>query len=92
MSSLLPPLKSSSGYLAIVLNAHTPYIHHIKPQLHNDDYWLFDHILDSYFPLLDMMERLYTEGVPYRLTLSLSPTLLEMLADPQIQERFDRYL
>ncbi len=92
MSSLLPPLKSSSGYLAIALNAHTPYIHHIKPQLHNDDYWLFDHILDSYFPLLDMMERLYTEGVPYRLTLSLSPTLLEMLADPQIQERFDRYL
>ncbi|MGM9998646.1 MAG: 1,4-alpha-glucan branching protein domain-containing protein [Candidatus Bruticola sp.] len=94
MSVLTPPLPQSKGYLAIVLDAHTPYIRPRRSlaQLYNDEYWLFDHILDSYFPLLDLLERLYAENVPYRLTISLSPTLLEMLDSSRMQERFDRYL
>ncbi len=86
------PTPKGPAYLSIILNAHTPYVRHPKNKPCNDEYWLFDHILDSYLPLLDSLERLHAEGVPYRLTLSLSPTLLEMLDDPIIQERFDTYL
>ena len=82
----------SRPQLALVLNAHTPYIRHPRGKWCNDEYWFYDHLLDSYLPLLDLLERLESEGLPYRLALSLSPTLLEMWADPTLQERFAQYL
>jgi len=47
-------------------------------------------VLECYLPLLDLLERLGDEGVPVRLTLSLTPTLVAMLEDPLLRERIDR--
>lgn len=57
-----------------------------------EEAWLHQALLECYLPLLEVWERLAAEGVPFRLTLSLSPTLLEMLDDPLLKERFRRYL
>ncbi|HXE71687.1 MAG TPA: DUF1957 domain-containing protein, partial [Candidatus Nitrosotenuis sp.] len=82
----------SQGYLALVLHAHLPYVRHPDPERPMEEAWLHQALLECYLPLLEVWERLAAEGVPFRLTLSLSPTLLEMLDDPLLKERFRRYL
>ena len=46
----------------------------------------------TYIPLILALQRLVRNGVQSRLTLSISPTLTEMLADPLLQSRALRYL
>ncbi len=77
----------ASAYLSIVLHAHLPFVYHgDDPCPHRDD-WLQEALVESYIPLLQSWHRLLEEGVPFRVTLSLSPTLLCMLRDPLVQGR-----
>lgn len=80
------------GYLSIVLHAHLPYVHHPEYDSFFEENWLFEAMLDCYLPLIIMLDRLQQDNIGYRLTLSLSPTLITMLQDPLLQERFDRHL
>lgn len=80
------------GGLCIVLHAHLPYVHHPEYERFFEERWLFEAITECYLPLLDMCERLNRDRVPYRLTLSLSPTLLSMLSNELLQERYVRHL
>lgn len=82
----------NNGYLAIVLHAHLPYVHHPEHDSFFEENWLFEAISECYLPLLAMLERLRYDRVAYRLTLSLSPTLMAMLRNPLLQNRFLRYL
>lgn len=82
----------SPASLALVLHAHLPFVRHPEyPEFLEED-WLFEAITETYLPLLQMLDRLRHEGVPFRLTLSLTPTLCSMLRDPLLQERYVRYL
>lgn len=76
------------GYLAIILHAHLPFVRHPEHEDSLEERWLFEAITESYIPLLLMLDRLEDEGIDYRLTLSLSPTLLSMLADSFLQHRY----
>lgn len=80
------------AYLMLVLHAHLPYVRHPEYPSFLEERWLFEAITECYLPLLDMLERLAGEGVPHRLTLSLSPPLMSMLADPLLQARYRRHL
>src|SRR4029077_15355806 len=57
-----------------------------------EENWLFEAITESYIPLLFMMQRLVNDGVPFKLTMSITPTLCAMLRDPLLQSRYLRYL
>ena len=50
--------------------------------------WLFEAIIETYIPLLSVLDGLKRDGIPFKLTLSLTPTLIFMLGDPLLQERF----
>ena len=50
--------------------------------------WLFEAITETYIPLLHIFERLCHDGVPWRLTMSLTPPLLSMFMDPLLQDRY----
>ncbi len=76
------------GYLAIVLHAHLPYVRHPEYEDALEEYWLYEAITETYIPLLLMLESLLEDGVDFRLTLSLSPTLASMLVDPFLQQRY----
>jgi 1,4-alpha-glucan branching enzyme len=80
------------GYFCLILHAHLPFVRHPE----NDDFleedWLYEAIGETYLPLLEVFLRLREEGIPYRLTLSISPTLAEMLSDPLLKKRFDERL
>ncbi len=81
-----------TGYLALVLHAHLPFVRHPEHDQALEEDWLFEAITETYIPLLDMFEKLEKDGVDFRLTISLSPTLIEMLNDKFLQGRYLRYL
>jgi 1,4-alpha-glucan branching enzyme len=82
----------SRGYLALVLHAHLPFIRHPEHDPFLEEDWLFEAITETYIPLIGVLQRLVRDGVQSRLTLSISPTLSEMLDDPLLQSRYLRYL
>ncbi len=82
----------STGYLALVLHAHLPFVRHPEHEDFLEEDWFYEAISETYLPLLRVFHRLRDDGVPYRLTLSLTPTLCAMLRDPLLQRRYVRYL
>lgn len=82
----------NKGYLSIVLHAHLPYVHHPEHDSFFEENWLFEAIIDCYLPLVAMLDRLQRDAIRCRLTLSLSPTLISMLQNELLQNRFLRHL
>ena len=80
------------GYLALVLHAHLPYVRHTEHEESLEENWLFEAITETYIPLFLVLESLIEDGVDFRLTFSVSPTLASMLADPFLQDRYLRKL
>jgi len=77
-----------SGYLALILHAHLPFVRHPEHEHFLEEEWLFEAITETYIPLLRMMDRLTGERVPFKLTMSLTPTLCAMLQDDLLRERY----
>jgi 1,4-alpha-glucan branching enzyme len=80
------------GYLALVLHAHLPFVRHPEYDDFLEEDWFFEAVTETYLPLIDIMTRLVTEKVHFRLTMSLTPPLCAMLSDPLLQARYKRYL
>jgi 1,4-alpha-glucan branching enzyme len=80
------------AYLALVLHSHLPFVRHPEAERFLEENWLYEAITETYLPLLAVFERLEQEGVPFRLTLSVSPSLAEMLGDPLLQSRYLTHL
>lgn len=76
------------GYFALVLHAHLPFVRHPEYDDFLEEDWLLEAIIESYVPLLDALERLVSDGVPVCMTLTISPTLCEMLSDPLLHNRY----
>jgi 1,4-alpha-glucan branching enzyme len=53
--------------------------------------WVHEAMAETYLPLLDALYDLRDEGVPYRLTIGITPILAEQLGDPLIIEHFIHY-
>lgn len=80
------------GYLALHLHAHLPYVRHPEHANFLEERWYFDAVVDTYIPLIVRFKQLHSEGTPFRLSMTLSPTLLSMFADPLLGERFQEHL
>lgn len=80
------------GNVALVLNAHFPYVRRAGRWPHGEES-LHKVIAESYVPLLTMLHdlRSVTPGGA-ALTLAISPILLEQLADPVITKHFTVWL
>jgi 1,4-alpha-glucan branching enzyme len=80
------------GYLTLVLHAHLPYVRHPEFDDFLEEDWLYEGITETYIPLLEVFDSLERDGVDWRLTISISPTLAAMLSDPLLQYRYVRHL
>jgi 1,4-alpha-glucan branching enzyme len=80
------------GHLALILHAHLPFVHHPEHEHFLEEDWFFEAITETYIPLLRMMQRLVNDGVPFKLTMSLTPTLCAMLQDQLLRERYVRHV
>ncbi|MDQ6858629.1 MAG: DUF1957 domain-containing protein [Chloroflexota bacterium] len=75
---------------ALVLHSHLPYVRGAGRWPHGEE-WVHEAILGTYLPLLVLLHDLRADGVRYRITIGLTPTLIEQLADPDICTRFLAY-
>lgn len=80
------------GLLSIVLHAHLPFVRHPEHDYFLEENWLYEAITETYVPLIHMFEGLGRDRVPCRLTMTLTPSLLSMLRDPLLQERYLRHI
>ncbi|HTA44750.1 MAG TPA: glycogen synthase GlgA [Bryobacteraceae bacterium] len=76
------------GYLALILHAHLPYVRHLEHKDFLEENWLFEAITETYIPLFLILDDLLSDGIDFRLTISLTPTLASMLLDPPLQARY----
>jgi 1,4-alpha-glucan branching enzyme len=76
------------GYWCLQLHAHLPYVRHPDYQDFLEEDWLYEAISETYIPLLSVFEKLYEDGIDFRLTMTITPSLAGMLADPLLQSRY----
>src|ERR1700689_4459631 len=86
----MPP--GPTGYLALVLHAHLPFVRHPEHARHLEERWLYEALVECYLPLLDAFDRLAAEEVPFALTMSVTPPLAAMMKDELLRQRFHEHL
>jgi len=77
----MPP-EQTAGDLAIVLHSHMPYVDGFGTYPFGEE-WLFDAVVRSYLPVLEVAERL---------TMTITPVLADQLEDAGVRERLRRFL
>ncbi len=75
----------------VVLHAHIPWVRRAGRWPCGEE-WLFQALLSSYIPLLDVLDRLHSRGIRQAITLGVTPVLIEMLRDEYLLAEFDRYV
>jgi 1,4-alpha-glucan branching enzyme len=74
--------SDSAGDLAIVLHSHMPYVEGFGTYPFGEE-WLFDAVIRSYLPVLEIADRL---------TMTITPVLADQLEDRGVHERLRRFL
>lgn len=74
--------ESSAGDLAIVLHSHMPYVEGFGTYPFGEE-WLFDAVIRSYLPLLEIAREL---------TMTVTPVLADQLEDAGVRERLRDFL
>ena len=82
----------NKGYLSLVLHGHLPYVRHPEHENFLEEDWLYEAITETYIPLITVFEGLVNDGIDFRLTMTLSPTLTSMLMDALLQERYLKHI
>lgn len=83
--------EDPAGSFLLVLHGHMPWVLHHGRWPHGET-WLHEAVLGVYLPLLGVVDRLQADGIDARLTLGLTPVLLEQLAHPTLHRGFAAYL
>lgn len=79
------------GYFTFVLHSHLPYVRKAGRWPHGEE-MIHEALAETYVPLLNALFDLKREGVEPRLTIGLTPILLEQIADRDVGEHFELYL
>ena len=74
----------------LTLHSHLPWVLHHGRWPHGSD-WICEAALDSYLPLVAMLEELEQEEVAPALTLGITPVLAAQFAHPSFREELDLY-
>ncbi|MCC6579787.1 MAG: DUF1957 domain-containing protein, partial [Phycisphaeraceae bacterium] len=79
------------GRFALVLHGHLPYVlrHGVWP--HGED-WLYEAAAETYLPILETLGHCALHGVAAKLTMGLTPVLLEQLAHEHFKKGFEHYM
>ncbi len=75
-----------------MLHGHLPFVRHPEHEDFLEEDWLYEAITETYSPLISVFEKLLEDGIDFRLTMTLSPTLISMLSDALLQERYLKHI
>lgn len=84
-------MGEEKGFLALVLHGHLPFVRHPEYDQFLEEDWLFEAITETYIPIINVFDGLVKDGIDFRITMSLTPTLIAMLTDPLLQQRYLRH-
>jgi 1,4-alpha-glucan branching enzyme len=79
------------GSFCMVLHGHMPYVLWHGTWPHGED-WLYEAAAETYMPLLSVIDRCSFLNCNPKLTVGLTPVLLEQLAHDHFKEGFREYL
>ncbi len=79
------------GYLAFVLHSHLPYVIGHGRWPHGAE-WLHEATAETYIPLINIFNRLASEGIRPAVTIGITPVLQEQLRDPRFKTEFKDYV
>ena len=82
----------NKGYLCIVLHSHLPFVRHPEHENFLEEDWLYEAITETYIPLISVFEGLANDKVDFKITMSLTPTLISMLSDHLLEERYLKHI
>ena len=85
-------MHTNKGYVSFVLHAHLPFVHHPESEDYLEEQWLYEATSETYLPLLTYFQKLVDEKVDFRITMSMTPPLLNMLDNKLLQKRYIKYL
>ncbi len=84
-------MSGSLGSFCLVLHGHLPYVLRHGTWPHGED-WLYEAAAETYLPILAVIDECaFLNGNP-RLTIGLTPVLLEQLAHDHFKQGFEHYL
>jgi 1,4-alpha-glucan branching enzyme len=85
-------MPEASGTFALVLHQHLPFVRHPEHEVALEEQWYFEAVVSVYTQLLARLASLEADEVDFRLTVSLTPSLLSMMEDPLLRERTSRHI
>ncbi len=74
----------------LVLHSHLPWVLHHGRWPHGSD-WLSEAVLDTYLPLIGMLDRAEATGRAVPMTIGITPILAAQLAHPSCREEVEHY-
>ena len=83
---------SSRGSLMFLLHAHLPYVNHPEDSAFLEENWFFEAVVETYVPIISVLERLAAEGIRPGVTISISPTLGAMLENEALEDKLGLYV
>ena len=79
------------GKLVFVLHSHLPYVISHGRWPHGMD-WINEAAAETYLPLLQIFDKLISEGISPKITIGITPVLTEMLGDQVFKDEFVIYI
>ncbi|MBN2713296.1 MAG: DUF1957 domain-containing protein [Planctomycetes bacterium] len=80
------------GFWSLVLHQHLPFVKHPEYRVPLEEQWFCEAVVSVYTQLIKMMWNLSNDKVDFRLTVSLTPSLLSMMIDPLLKKRVARHI
>ncbi len=77
-------------YFCLVLHSHIPYTKRAGVWPFGEE-WVLEGMLETYIPLLEMLEGIAASGKKIKITVGITPVLAEQLADEYFKSRFLTY-
>lgn len=79
------------GGFTFVLHSHLPYCRNAGRWPHGEE-WIHEAASETYIPLLNALYDLKQEGCSFKLTLGITPVLVEQLADPLVIDHLVEFI
>jgi 1,4-alpha-glucan branching enzyme len=82
--------------ISLVIEAHLPLVREYNKDNEllqsGEEGRFFDYVTETFIPLIEVLERLENDHVPFRLALAISPILCYMLNDDLLQRKYLNYI
>lgn len=78
-------------YFNLVLHSHLPYVKKAGRWPFGEE-WFYEAMLETYIPLSMAFYRLIDKGIEWRLTLGVTPVLVEQMFDPYMIYETEKYI